>query len=595
MKRAKPGTRRSHQRVDRKSRRPAAMKVTAASSPARRNERTTDELRRFCAVMDACADIVCLIDRTTMRCVDMNEAGCRFLGFTRDEILALGPQDVIVGSREDSERAYDRLIARRDTTERTVVRARRRDGTEIAVEMRWRAMLLDGQWIIVGIARRDADHDQTEQALRASEEKYRNILENIEDAYYEVDVKGNLVFFNSALVRLLGYPADELLGLNNRVYQSPDVAARMYRTFNEVYRTGVPARTFDWEMHRRDGSTILVEGSVQLIKDVHGQAGGFRGILRDVTSRREMERALRESEARFRSLIELSSDWYWEMDAHLRFVRMEGKRGEIDALGRSNADVGRRPWETDIQAEGGWDAHRAVLAAHQPFHDFITCRRMPDGSLRYASITGEPMFDAGGAFKGYRGIGCDITKEKIAEQRIQYFATHDGLTNLTNRVMFNELLAIAVQTAQRRASSLAVLFIDLDDFKAINDTLGHEAGDQLLCEVANRLKQVLRGSDVVARFGGDEFVVLIQETVDVESVATVAQKILFSIRKPVALMGRAHEVTASVGVSVYPADAGDAPTLLKHADAAMYVVKEKDKNGFRFYSHGRSRQPAGNR
>jgi diguanylate cyclase (GGDEF)-like protein len=220
---------------------------------------------------------------------------------------------------------------------------------------------------------------------------------------------------------------------------------------------------------------------------------------------------------------------------------------------------------------------------------------MPDGSLRYASITGEPMFDAGGAFKGYRGIGCDITKEKIAEQRIQYFATHDGLTNLTNRVLFNELLAIAVQTAQRRASSLAVLFIDLDDFKAINDTLGHEAGDQLLCEVANRLKQVLRGSDVVARFGGDEFVVLIQETVDVESVATVAQKILFSIRKPVALMGRAHEVTASVGVSVYPADAGDAPTLLKHADAAMYVVKEKDKNGFRFYSHGRSRQPAGNR
>jgi diguanylate cyclase (GGDEF)-like protein/PAS domain S-box-containing protein len=336
-------------------------------------------------------------------------------------------------------------------------------------------------------------------------------------------------------------------------------------------------------MQRKDGSKFLVEGSVQLVRDADNRPIGFRGILRDVTSRREMEQALRESEQRFRSLIELSSDWYWEIDEHFRFARMETKRGRLETATHNHADLGKRPWESDIHAEGGWDAHRADLAAHRPFHDFVTYRRQPDGAWRYAAITGEPMFEASGDFKGYRGIGRDVTTEKIAEQRIQYLATHDGLTNLPNRVMFNELLGIAVQTAQRRASGLAVLFIDLDGFKVVNDSLGHEAGDRLLCETGNRLKQVLRGSDVVARFGGDEFVVLLQEISDVDPVATVARKILAAITQPVDLMGRLHRVTASVGISLYPSDAEEASTLLKHADAAMYVVKERGKNDFRFY------------
>jgi len=557
------------------SRRVAAMKGTAAKLAIRKSEREQEALQRFRAAIDTSGDTICLIDRAKMRFIDVNDTGCRYLGYARNELQKLGPQDLLVGDPDTLEPAYDRLIANPDTAEKVEVRVRRGDGTVSLMEMHRRAMKRDGRWIIVSIARdigeRDADRNRAEKALRESEERYRRILEDSQDAYYEVDLKGNLVSFNSAFRSLLGYPEAELLGMNNRRFQSPEAASKAYQTFNQVYRTGVPAKAYDWEMQSKDGVTILVEGSVQLVKGVKNQPIGFRGMLRDVTSRRAMEQALRESEERFRSLIELSSDWYWEMDAQFRF-----------------SDLGKRPWETDIQAEGGWDAHRELLAAHRSFHDFVTRRRQPDGSWRYASITGEPTFDATGTFKGYRGIGCDITAEKLAEQRIQHLATHDSLTNLPNRAMFNELLDIAVQTAHRHAAGLSVLFIDLDGFKVINDSLGHEAGDQLLRRVGDRLKQLLRGSDVVARFGGDEFVVLLQEIADVKPIANVARKILSTIAEPVDLMGHTHQVTASIGISFYPTDGSDGSTLLKHADAAMYVVKDQGKNGFLFYSRALS-------
>ena len=574
------------------SRRVAAMKGMAAKLATRRSERELETLQRFRAAIDTSGDTICLIDRAKMRFIDVNDTGCRYLGYARNELLKLGPQDLLVGDPDTLEPAYDRLIANPDTAEKVEVRVRRRDGTVSLMEMHRRAMKRNGRWIIVSIARdvgeRDADRNRAEKALRESEERYRSILEDSEDAYYEVDLKGDLVSFNSAFRSLLGYPEVELLGMNNRRFQSPEAASKAYQTFNQVYRTGVPAKAYDWEMQSKDGVTILVEGSVQLVKGVKNQPIGFRGMLRDVTSRRAMEQALRESEERFRSLIELSSDWYWEMDAQFRFSRMERKRGAPETQDRDDADLGKCPWGTDIQTEGGWNAHRELLAAHRSFHDFVTRRRQPDGSWRYASITGEPTFDASGTFKGYRGIGCDITAEKLAEQRIQHLATHDSLTNLPNRAMFNELLGIAVQTAHRHAAGLAVLFIDLDGFKVINDSLGHEAGDQLLCRVGDRLKQLLRGSDVVARFGGDEFVVLLQEIADVKPIANVARKILSTIAEPVDLMGHTHHVTASIGISFYPTDGSDGSTLLKHADAAMYVVKDQGKNGFRFYSRALS-------
>ncbi|OGI67645.1 MAG: diguanylate cyclase, partial [Candidatus Muproteobacteria bacterium RBG_16_60_9] len=179
----------------------------------------------------------------------------------------------------------------------------------------------------------------------------------------------------------------------------------------------------------------------------------------------------------------------------------------------------------------------------------------------------------------------DRETERIRNQeRIQYLATHDGLTGLPNRVMFNELLRLAVETGKRYERKFAVLFIDLDRFKFINDTLGHEAGDVLLKEMSARFKECLRASDVVARLGGDEFVVLVQEVSDLAQVTTVARKVLSAAIKPVEILGQDCRVTASIGIAMYPMDATDEESLMKNADMAMYLAKEEGKNNFQFYT-----------
>jgi diguanylate cyclase (GGDEF)-like protein len=168
--------------------------------------------------------------------------------------------------------------------------------------------------------------------------------------------------------------------------------------------------------------------------------------------------------------------------------------------------------------------------------------------------------------------------------RIEYLAYHDGLTALPNRSLFNKLLNQAISQAQRSKTALAVAFIDLDRFKQINDTLGHEAGDQLLKEVASRLRTCLRENDIVARLGGDEFVVLLTELTAEKYAATAAQKIIAAIARPFILLGQEFRVTASIGISSYPSDGITAETLTKHADIAMYQAKEDGKNTFQFYS-----------
>jgi diguanylate cyclase (GGDEF)-like protein/PAS domain S-box-containing protein len=298
----------------------------------------------------------------------------------------------------------------------------------------------------------------------------------------------------------------------------------------------------------------------------------------------ERQERLRESEERFRSLTELSSDWYWEQDSEFRFTRLVGQTVINGEMVDPDNYLGKTRWDAGLQLEGGWDAHQALLARHLPYRHVVMYRTQENGGRSYISVSGQPRFDADGNFVGYRGVGRDITPQKLAEDRIQYLATHDGLTGLANRIMFSELLNLAIHSARRYKRNFAVMFIDLDHFKNINDTLGHEAGDRLLREIANRLTQELRSSDVVARLGGDEFVILVQEVLGAEQVAAVAQKILTALVKPVTLSGQECRVTASIGISMFPSDAQDEETLMKNADLAMYRAKECGKNNFQLFS-----------
>jgi diguanylate cyclase (GGDEF)-like protein/PAS domain S-box-containing protein len=517
-----------------------------------------------------------------------NDALCDIYGYSRDEMMGLNYR------RYTDEPTAKHIYEIYKNAYHTHAPARlnewilrRKDGTKAIVESSVQ-LVVDANGDPVGfrgITRDVTARRQAMDALNASEEKYRSILENIEEAYYEIDLRGNLTVVNAAYCLLIGYSERELIGMNNRQYHLPATAAKAYDVFSQVYRTGVSVKSFDLEARRKDGSTLVADSSVYLIRDAAGNPAGFRGLVRDVTARRQIEQVLRDSEERFRDLTDLSSDWYWEQDEHFRFTQVSGRVLEKTGL-LPEEYIGKTLQQlpySDASPEQ-WTELKHAVAEHKPFHNLVLKKTDPNGSVRYISASGRPILDDQGRLKGYRGTGKDITERKLDEERIQYLATHDALTSLPNRLLFGQLLGFAIHHARRYQRKLAVMFIDLDRFKMINDTLGHHAGDKLLQEIAGRLTQGLRASDVVARLGGDEFVVLLQEVAETDLVAMVARKIISAVQQPVLLENQECRVTASIGISMYPADTEDEQALMKNADIAMYLAKEEGKNNFQFYS-----------
>ncbi len=216
-----------------------------------------------------------------------------------------------------------------------------------------------------------------------------------------------------------------------------------------------------------------------------------------------------------------------------------------------------------------------------------------DGSAIWVALTVAVRRDNAGRRMYDVSIVEDISARKIAEDQVQYLATHDGLTGLPNRAMFVQLLALATESAKRRGSKVAVLFIDLDRFKIINDSLGHDAGDALLREMAVRFRACVRSSDIVARLGGDEFVVVLQDVSDQAQVSTLAHHILSVAMRPVEINRQDCRVTASIGICLHPEAAQDDQTALKNADLAMYAAKEAGKNSYQFYSSSLCAHSAG--
>jgi len=309
--------------------------------------------------------------------------------------------------------------------------------------------------------------------------------------------------------------------------------------------------------------------------------------------RKDAEDALRQSEARFRSLTQLSSDFFWEGDPQHRLTSVvHGPSASAAPVGY--AAVGKTPWEIAAVRpdHAGWQTHRQTLESRLPFRDFEVARAVADGGVRYFAVSGQPHYDLRGNFLGYRGVGRDVTEIALARERIASLAYSDPLTGLANRVSLGPALDQAIERAKRHNGKIAGVFIDLDGFKQINDRHGHAAGDAFLVEVAQRLRRHVRASDLVARFGGDEFFVMLEGVQDLVGVERVVVKLIDALRKPYMGIGEAQRrVSATLGVSLFPDDAPDASALIQHADEAMYTAKQAGKNAYCLYSTGKKPVP----
>jgi len=436
-----------------------------------------------------------------------------------------------------------------------------------------------------GVLRDVTERKRMEEALRQNEEKYRNILESIRESYFEVDLAGNFTFFNDSLCRLTGCSREELVGMNYAKFSDKETSKIVFQTFHKVFLTGEPAEGFDWPTTRKDGIKIYVSASISLRKDSAGNPVGFRGVLRNVTERKQMEESLRQSEERHRSIIEQMHDGYFEIDLAGNFVHFN--EAACQTYGYSKEELMGLNYKQYTDKETGRKLFEVFTELYRTgipvkAHALELIRK--DGTKSFNEISVSLVKNAKGEAIGFRGIARDITERKRSEEQIRHMATHDTLTDLPNRTMFGQLLNHAIRSAKRHQRQLAVLFIDLDGFKNINDTLGHDAGDLLLQTIARRFKQKLRSTDVVARLGGDEFVILIEEIENPGQLATVARKILSATMQPLSLVGKEYRVTASIGISMYPKDGEEEPILMKTADQAMYFAKERGKNNYQFYS-----------
>ena len=299
--------------------------------------------------------------------------------------------------------------------------------------------------------------------------------------------------------------------------------------------------------------------------------------------------SLRASEARYSSLVNLSHDGIAALDGEMRFTLINPRLARM--LGRTEKDLlGRRfdsLYPSHDLGSGQTLAERLTRGHPTSFEQQLL---KADGSLLTAIVADTPDLDAAGRLRGVIVTLTDISERKQSEQRVQYLATHDSLTGLANRPMFLEHLHSSLLIARRHKTRFAVLFLDLDRFKEVNDTLGHAAGDALLVETAQRLRRSLRASDLPARQGGDEFMVLLHDIKTKAEALGVADKIRQALDRPFTVEGHECRVAVSIGIALYPDDGGDAETLTRQADEAMYRAKTAGRSPSRGPHTGR---PAG--
>ncbi|MFA5321277.1 MAG: PAS domain S-box protein [Smithella sp.] len=517
-----------------------------------------------------------------------NDAIGKIHGYNKTELLRLNYRDIM--DEENAQRiyaVYNKVFTTGKSEKEFEYEIITKDGQRRNLETSISAIKNDAGRVVAfrGIVRDKTAHKQAMEALRQSEEKYRSILENIEEGFFEVDLAGNFTFFNNSTCLLLGYFKDEMLGMNYRNYTHEESCKEVFQTFNNVYKTGVTAKYFDWLIARKDGTKRYVEASVSLKKDSSGNPVGFQGFTHDVTSRKQAEEALRHSEEKYRNILENIQEAYFEVDIAGNFTFFNDSLCRLTGCTRAElTGANYKKFSDKENSQNVFLVFNKVYSTGKPTERFDWLIIRKDGSKRYIEASVSLQKNSSGNPSGFRGVIRDITERKRIEQELNYMANHDALTGLPNRLMFNQLLNQAIQSAKRNKKQLAVFFIDLDRFKIINDTLGHEAGDQLLQEIAKRFRQSLRAVDVVGRLGGDEFVILIEDFNDTSQVAKIAHKILSVAIKPLVIIGEECRVTASIGISVYPKDGQDEQSLMKNADIAMYFAKEEGKNNYQFYS-----------
>lgn len=585
-----------------------ALRARRARSVAEKQSRELLGTNLYRNLFETSQAMICVLDQSGYMLL-VNEAGGRILGYENTAGLAGRPflhivhpdyHGVIEGGLEMFSEEVSALP----------LKFLRADAEIIDVEVKF-TDIGDGQFMME--ARDITERTRTAEVLQEREQRLRGILDNVADAIITFDALGQIVAFNKAAEHIFGYEAREVLGTNisNLIggdhAHSDDQYIPNYQTTGENHSIGVTGR--EEKGRRKSGESFPLEIAVTELR--HGTKKLFTGVVRDITQRKQAEEQIR----RYQDELELRVD---ERTRELTQEILERQRvqdklrlaGEvIEALHEGvviiNPDfrisainpaytaisgfepievIGKFPINHTALSQSGamFDEMWGLEARGRWEGEFWNLRKNGEEYAERLSVTA--ITNPEGEVMQFAAIISDITKRKQDEERILYQANYDSLTGLPNRSLFLDRLTQAINNMQRSKKNLGLLFIDLDGFKLVNDTLGHDVGDMLLKEAAKRLGTCVRTGDTVARLGGDEFTVIMPNLDDPKNAPLVAQRVLESLGRAFLLGGHEAFVSGSIGITIYPDDANDAQELLKNADAAMYRAKEEGKANYQFFT-----------
>jgi diguanylate cyclase (GGDEF)-like protein/PAS domain S-box-containing protein len=524
----------------------------------------------------------------------VNGALERLLGRPGDELLGQDPAALAGEVAEPADlRALDRAL-RDEVAHAATMLLRRADGSTFRAEMRITPVRAEDGTLTDWIAVVD---DVTERLdaldrLALAEARYRELVEYVPAVAYVAnwDEHSTLTYVSPQIEALLGWPPEAFLEDQELWYRCihPDDVGRVREQEARSYADGQRI-DLEFRMIRRDGAELWVRDKEAVILGADGTPAFSQGVLVDVTPTRASESELADERHRAQRYLDIAGAIIVILDASARITLLN--RAGAELLGYDEGELVGRDWYDTVVPERLRDTGRAAyleeVGAGQDdaVHESTVLTR--DGEERTIAWRDTIVRDASGAVTAVMSSGVDLTERRAAEEQIAYLAYHDPLTGLPNRALLQEHLDLALARARRQGQAVGLLYLDLDGFKLVNDSLGHPAGDELLCHVTMRLSERRRGMDLLARQGGDEFLLLLADLDRAEAethARRVAEDLLKALAEPFSISGAEFHIGASIGISLHPRDAADAGELLRHADAAMYGAKQAGRNGVTVYN-----------
>lgn len=502
--------------------------------------------------------------------IEVNQAACEHTGYSREELLQMSPRDIDdAGSQQKIPERFAQLKAQGHATFDAV--HVRKGGQRIPVEMHIRLVERDGISYTLNICR-----DISERRQREIE--YQNIVQTTTDGFWIAsagDVR--ILDVNEAFCRMVGYTRDELLAMHIFDLEANELPEETAAHIKLVMENGHDF--FETRHRHKDGHLVEIEANVTY----SGIRGGvFFVFVRDISERKRHEEELQLAA----SVFNASSASIVITDAQNRIVSVNPAFTEITGY-EAEEVIGKTPkiLSSGKQSRAFYQEMWHSLNQDRHWHGELW-NKTKDGEIFAEQLTINVIVSKDGSVHRYVAIFTDITEKKHAEDLMWRQANYDTVTNLPNRRLFMDRLAQDIKKSRRSEHSLALFFIDLDRFKEVNDTYGHDVGDQLLIEAAQRLNACVRSTDTVARLGGDEFTVILTELHDTARLEQVAADICEQLVQPFVINQIELNISGSIGTALYPDNAADINDLINKADIAMYASKRQGRNRHTCYCEG---------